>query len=126
MNSWFHANKQSLNIKKTKYAIFSSNRNTAIPDNYAISLNDSKLEYIGNGQPEKSIKFLGAHMDENLTWAAHIRMVRSKLSRPIFALNKIKNIFPHDIMKSLYYSLIHSHLVYGIQAWGNASSINPV
>ena len=124
MQNWFHANKLSLNIKKTKYALFCANRKIAIPDDHIISLNGIKLDRIGNNQPEKSIKFLGVHMDEHLTWTAQIRMVKSKISRSIFALNKVKNIFPHDILKSLYYTLVQSHLVYGIQAWGNSRSVN--
>ncbi len=126
MQNWFYANKLSLNIKKTKYTICCANRNFVIPVDSIITLNNIELERIGNNQPDKSIKFLGVHMDENLTWTPHLQMVRSKLSRSIFALNKVKNIFPHDILKSLYYSLIHSHMVYGIQAWGNATKISQI
>lgn len=113
-------------ISKTKYTIFCANRNFVIPVDSIITLNNIELERIGNNQPDKSIKFLGVHMDENLTWTPHLQMVKSKLSRSIFALNKVKNIFPHDILKSLYYSLIHSHMVYGIQAWGNATKISQI
>ena len=37
--------------------------------------------------------------------------------------NRVKNLLPHTALKSLYYTLIHSHMTYGIHAWGNASSI---
>ena len=97
-----------------------------VPDDCKISLNNLALDRIGSNQPEKSLKFLGVLMDENLTWAPHVRMVKNKLSRSIFALNKVKNIFPHDIMKTLYYSLIHSHIMYGFLAWGNAKALNQI
>ncbi len=126
MEDWFCANKLSLNIKKTKFALFSPNRNIEIPGHCNISLNNLELDRIGRNQPDKSIKFLGIQVDENLTWVSHVRMIKSKLSRSIFALNKVKNIFPHDILKTLYYSLIQSHIVYGLQAWGNTNAINQI
>ena len=35
----------------------------------------------------------------------------------------MNNFLPHSALKSLYCTLIHSHMTYGIQAWGNANSI---
>ena len=34
---------------------------------------------------------------------------------------QVKHFLPYDSLKTLYYSLIESHLSYGILAWGNAS-----
>ena len=34
----------------------------------------------------------------------------------------MKHILPHKSLKSLYYTLIHSHITYGIQAWGNGNT----
>jgi hypothetical protein len=125
LNDWFCANRLSLNVKKTKYALFSpSIKISNLPQNTAITLNGINLNRIGNDQPEKVIKFLGIHMDQNLTWKYHINTIKSKISRSLFALNRVKNILPHDILKSLYFSLVQSHLIYGIQAWGSTIHIN--
>ena len=128
LSDWFAANKLSLNIKKTKYTLFSP-QHTKIPlahNNLNISLNGTHLTRVGKNFPETFIKFLGINMDEHLTWNKHIDMIRTKLSRSIFALNRVKHIFPHDIMKCLYFSLVHSHIMYGILVWGNAKSIQRI
>ena len=34
----------------------------------------------------------------------------------------MKHVLPHKSLKSLYYTLIHSHITYGIHAWGNGNT----
>ncbi len=63
-------------------------------------------------------------MDESLSWKYQVQTIKSKLSRSIFVLNRVKHLFPHDILRTLYFSLIHSHLVYGITAWGSSTFIS--
>ena len=43
-----------------------------------------------------------------------------KLSRAIGMLYKMKNFCNSNTLKSIYYSLFHSHLIYGILVWGLA------
>ena len=33
-------------------------------------------------------------------------------------MNKLKHIFPHQILRTLYNSLIHPHFIYGLYIWG--------
>lgn len=41
----------------------------------------------------------------------------------MFAIHRVKHILPTSALKSLYYALIHSHLNYAIQIWGNSNHI---
>ena len=41
-------------------------------------------------------------------------------------LSRVKNLLPHNILKTLYYSMIQSHINYALKIWGNASSIGRV
>jgi hypothetical protein len=50
----------------------------------------------------------------------------SKISRAIFAINKVKNILPRSALKSLYYSMVHCHLIYGLLAWGKSKSLDKI
>ena len=40
---------------------------------------------------------------------SHIMKVSVKISRAIFFINRLQNILPEGSLKSLYYSLVHSH-----------------
>ena len=86
-----------------------------------LSINNQSITIIGNHCEEKSIKFLGVHLDENLTWQAHINYISKKISQSLFAIHRVKHILPTSSLKSLYYALIHSHLSYAIQVWGNSN-----
>ena len=63
--------------------------------------------------------FLGIILDENLNWKSHVENIALKISRCNGLLNKLKNILPRYIMKTLCTSLILPHLIYGVILWGN-------
>ena len=112
------ANKLRPNIKKTQYCVFSPKN-----DNYEVKrrvkINNEVINQFGKYNKDESVKFVGMHIDKHLTWKEHINVISSKISRAMFAINRVKHILPHKSLKSLYYTLIHSHLIYGMQAWGN-------
>jgi len=125
LNDWFCANRLALNVKKTKFALFGPNiHNLNIPPNINLSLNGLTLTRVGNNCVEKNIKFLGILLDESLSWKDHIKVIKTKLSRSIFVLNRVKSIFPLDILRTLYFSLVHCHLIYGIIAWGSSNYVS--
>ncbi len=118
---WFCSNRLSLNASKTKYIVIRPKhiRDSLLERN--IYIGDTKLSRIGNDCTEKSVKFLGILIDENLTWNDHVSHVNKKISRALFSINQTKNILPKDCLRSLYFSLVHSHLSYGLIAWGNTT-----
>ena len=75
-NDWFTANKLTLNVGKTKVMLF-SHRIVTEPTNFTI--NNIKIEQVGEAYKEKFTKFLGFHLDENLSWKYHIEEIRKKL-----------------------------------------------
>ena len=46
--------------------------------------------------------------------------IKSKMSRALFMIKQVKNILPYKALESLYYTMIHPHILYGILAWGDA------
>ena len=119
---WFCANKLLLNATKTKYIVIRPQHKQLNFDGLNITLRGNSLTQVGTHFQEKSTKFLGIHIDENLTWKHHIINVNKKLSRALFAIKQAKHFLPINCLKILYFSLIHPHLIYGIESWGNASS----
>ena len=84
-------------------------------------IENTLLHRIGKDCDEKAAKFLGILIDENLTWKNHLSYINTKVPRALFSLKQVKHFLPKQCMKTLYYALIHSHLSYGILAWGNAT-----
>ena len=113
LTDWFRANQLSVNPTKTKYILFSK-KVTPMTDGLFLKIDNEKLEQVN------STKFLGVFIDSHLTWENHIEHCKSKVSSGIYALNMSKHVLKQSHLKILYYSLIHSHLTYGLILWGNA------
>ena len=71
------------------------------------------ISRIGEDFKEKSFKFLGHHIDENLTWVHHMDHVNKKLVSANYALSRSKSFLPRRILKNIYRSLFESHLHFG-------------
>ena len=76
ISDWLNANKLSLNIKKTSYAIFTF-RQKKYEQTIPVMVNDIPLNQV------KNTKFLGVIIDENLSWKAHIDMLCEKISKTV-------------------------------------------
>ena len=99
LNDWFRANRLCLNVKKTKYILFSPKKSKHnINDNHII-LNEQDVDRIGHNETEKSFKFLGIHIDETLSWSYHIEKIlkssnyiSNKFTPTIYPKNALLNI----------------------------------
>ena len=83
-----------------------------MPNNISIKLGQYNLDRKTCG------KFLGVTLDEGLTFRDHVKHVHNKVSKLTELLSKLKNFFPIEILKNLYFSLIYPYLNYCILAWG--------
>ena len=112
LSDWFCANKLSLNAQKTNFIMFSpKNTHTNIS---ALHLANHTIQKVS------CTKFLGIYIDDELQWGEHINHVLKRVSSGSYALRAVKRFLSKDNMKTLYYSLIHSHLSYGTLIWGSA------
>ena len=121
-SQWFMANKLTLNVKKTKFMLFSDkkfNSDQQLPD---IKIGGKSIEQVGTGCKEKYFKFVGHFIDDKMSWEGHITHISKKLASANYAINSTKNFLPLNIRKLLYYSLFDSHLNYGNLLWGCASN----
>ena len=62
-------------------------------------------------------KFLGIHLDKKLNFVNHITEMSMKVAKSIGLLYKLNRFLPETILKTVYTSLIHPYLSYGIEVW---------
>jgi hypothetical protein len=79
------------------------------------------IERIYNDGPTKNFKLLGVLTDEHLSFEDHINNLCTKISKSLFCTKRIKNFVNQDTKKTLYYAMIHSHLVYCINIYSCAT-----
>jgi hypothetical protein len=111
---WINANKLSLNISKTQYMVFHTQRNKQVISK-ELCVNTSAIEYV------KHSKFLGVYLDSCLTWDKHISSIRAKTARGMAVISKARPHFNVPTLITLYYSFIYPHLHYCIEVWGKAA-----
>jgi len=74
----------------------------------------------------ENIKFLGMHLDCNLTWKSHIDNLIKELSSICFMLRKLLHIVNVKVLHMVYFAHFYSHISYGIVLWGLSSSMRNV
>ena len=108
LDRWLKSNKISINADKTKYMLFSYYKNVNFPD---INVGNNTIN-------ETSVtKFLGIHIDKKLNFVDHITGMSMKVAKSIGLLYEQNHFLPETILKTLYTSLVHPYLSYGIEAW---------
>ena len=111
---WLNVNRLSLNIDKTNFIVFHP-YNKPLKHSITIKINKKVIN------EKESIKYLGVLIDSTLSWKYHILNISKKISRSIGIMYKMRPFLSLKTMKTLYYSLIYSHLIYAIEIWGTAS-----
>ena len=108
---WMAANKLSINIDKTCYSIFG-------PKNKA----KTEIKLLVNNITIKNVnssKYLGVIIDSKLTWQDHIDYVYNKLLKFVSIFYKIRDQVNMDVLKMIYFSFVHPHILYSIEIYGN-------
>jgi hypothetical protein len=67
-------------------------------------------------------KFLGLIMGNTLSWNLHIENVINKLTRICYMIRSVKPYTSSSSLVTIYYSLFHSILSYGIIFWGQSTN----
>jgi hypothetical protein len=138
--TWFRANRMAVNVSKTKYIIFKP-KNKKIHINHGEGVIFNNNELVGHQDPDKmyelgrihndnpnindrAYKLLGVWLDENLSFDHHCNTICTKLSQSNYIINKCKHILPKKSLRTLYYSLVHPHLLYCLPLYGCTSRKN--
>lgn len=130
---WLRANELCLHPEKCVFTVFSRSEKNIPWDDLNIFLNNNdmnkpeakelmkKIAYVNSNSDVPAIKFLGIFFDPSLNFKHHINSLHGKITRALYSIKMLKHFLSPKALKSLYFALIHSHLIYGIQAWSCAS-----
>ena len=110
------ANKHTLNMSKTEFLLIGSKQrllnSTAKP---TASINQFPIKQVS------TVKSLGVHIDENLTWECHVNELSKKIPSGISAIKRIRHRVPYKTLLFIYNSLVQPHLGYCSSVWGSCS-----
>lgn len=136
LSNWLRANKMAINTNKTKYIIF-RNRGQIIDEHTpGVVFNNNEigtennpdkifpLERIWNSAETTSYKLLGVLFDKFLSFDDHIKAIKAKISKSLFCINRLKNFLPQTALRTLYFSLIHPHLLYCLNVYSISTKLS--
>lgn len=119
--TFFNNRKLTINWKKTFFVPFTSYSKN-LPLFSSINIKCESFDYTIS--MTKHIKYLGVMVDCHLNWNKHLNALSNKLRCLISKFKYFKQIFDLAQLRVLYCSLVQSHLVYGIVAWGGATNVH--
>ena len=111
---WLCANCLSIYVVKTEFIVFRPTRRH-LRQRIILKLNGTKI------YESPKVKYLGVILDTRLRWNHHINELCKKLNRAVGMIYKICYDCTPKVLLSLYYSLFHSHLSYGLSVWGKSN-----
>lgn len=109
VKSWCDSNLLCFNSKKTSILTFKFLFDDLILDTHAI-------------ENRTSCKFLGVHVDTQLKFSEHVASLNKRLASGCYAVRIASNELGLSTAKLVYFSLVESHIRYGIAFWGNCSN----
>ena len=108
--NWMLMNSLIINSTKTISLILSPCSHKLFPD-YNCLLNDVEI------QLSHTAKYLGIIVDDRLSFKTHIDFLVTKISRSVGIMIKLRLYLPIETLTTLYYALVHSHILYGLPVW---------
>ena len=117
---WLRHNNLSLNAIKTEFMIIGSHHRVGRLDNtpestpYIVQVGDMMIKRVTKA------KYLGLVVDENLSWDEHVEY-RAKKSRNIGIIKRTRSILPHELLTTLYMTLVEPHFRYCDIVWGQCN-----
>lgn len=120
LSIWSKENRVVINPKKLKAMIFGTKRRVKYP----------KLTFEGKEVPfVEEHRYLGVTMDRHLSWTPHFRRMKAKAQKMTQSLRKAvkeKSGLKSNILRLLLHTVITPALMYGVIAWGYATTRNKV
>ncbi|KAK3101096.1 hypothetical protein FSP39_000910 [Pinctada imbricata] len=106
INNWMNSNKLKMNASKTEFILFGSKSQLSRCHTKLININGDEIK-VGC-----CIKYLGAHLDENLNFKEHVKMKCRTAMINYLRIKSIRKYLTKEATEILVLSLVISHLDY--------------
>ncbi|KAI8499245.1 hypothetical protein Bbelb_230090 [Branchiostoma belcheri] len=116
--TWSDENMLKLNNGKTKTMLVGTAKKTRQAPPLELELRGQRLEQC------PSVKLLGLHLDQNLTYDNHIAHIVKKCNRSLAQVGRVKDLLPHRQRIAVVNALIIPHIDYCCSVWGNTTQNN--
>ena len=110
--NWISANRIKLNVDKTKYMIFSYRDHFRLTGPVVIG-----REVVSQ---TTCVRFLGINLDCKLNFSDHVTHIARKISHSLGVFLKLRDCFPLNILRFLYFAMIYPYIQYAIEVWYGA------
>jgi len=107
-------------VRAYKLCIYYSKSNFMLMNNHK-SINFSALINHHPISKQISLKYLGVIVDDKHNWKPQIERLVTQLSKSCGMLLRLKHYTNISVLKSVYFALFHSYLIYSILNWGRAN-----
>ena len=108
---WLKSNKISLNTSKTEILTFRP-KGKSITKHLNFRISSEKIN------TSSTVNYLGVLLHENPQWQTHTDSLITKLSTAVRLLSKIRYYVPKYLLRTIYFSISNSHMIYTCQVWG--------
>ena len=113
---WMNANSLILNAAKSEALVVSPYvRKSEPPVTFEIG-----KDFF---QSSISAKYLGVTIDNHLSFNQHITLLENKVARSVGVISKLRFYLPRSSLVILYFSLMHTHLLYALPVWASTYNI---
>ena len=109
---WMNANSLILNAAKSEALVVSPYvRKSEPPVTFEIG-----KDFF---QSSISAKYLGVTIDNHFSSNQHITLLENKVARSVGVISKLQFFLPQNSLVILYFSLMHTHLLYAFPVWAS-------
>ena len=112
LSDWFAHNRLTLNYDKTEFINFSK-PNSSAGDKWDLRIDGRPIREVNDS------KFLGVHIDKNISWRVHIAKVITRISQTVGIIGRARGFMDGPQLFLLYNTMVLPHLQYCLINWGN-------